>query len=314
MVQPGISSSMQTNRWEHIKRQLYKGRHVYIMMLPVMAYYIIFHYWPMYGVIIAFKDFRPLKGILGSEWIGFANFIDFFNSYYFWNLIRNTLLLSIYSLIWGFPAPIILALLLNEVKNKYFKSTVQTISYLPHFISMVVIVGMMLDFLSTNGLINNIIVMLGGESYQYMGDPDWFRTIYVASGIWQGVGWGSIIYLAALSGVDPQLYEAAVVDGAGRWKQMIHITLPSIAPTIIILLIMDMGRIMNVGFEKVLLMQNPLNKETSNIIATFVYERGLIQNDFSYSTAVGLFNNIISLALLVAVNNISRRVTETSLW
>jgi putative aldouronate transport system permease protein len=314
-MEKGMLNIKQANgKCSNIRKQLYKGRHVYILLLPVIAYYLVFHYAPIYGITIAFKDFSPLKGILGSPWIGFKNFIDFFNSYYFWTLFRNTFILSLLSLVWGFPAPIILALLLNEVKVSPLKKAAQTITYLPHFVSVVVIAGLILDFLSKNGLINNIVVLLGGERYQYMGDENWFRTIFVASNIWQHTGWGSIIYLAALSGVDMQLYEASYVDGAKRWTQLIYITLPSIAPTIITLLILNLGRIMNLSFEMVLLLQNPLNIGTSNVIATFVYERGLLQNDFSYSSAIGLFNNIINFILLVTVNRISRKLTETSLW
>lgn len=312
LARTGIDNNKRT--WLHVKKELYKGRYVYLMLLPVLIYYATFHYIPMYGTIIAFKDFKPLKGIIGSPWIGMENFISFFGSYNFWQLLKNTIYLNILSILFAFPAPIILALLLNEVRSRFFKKAVQTVSYLPHFVSLVVIVGMLLDFLSTKGLVNNLIEMLGGERHAFMGDPDWFRTIYIASGIWQEVGWASIIYLAALTGIDPQLYEAAVVDGAGRWRQTLHITLPGLASTIIILLILNLGHIMSVGFEKVLLMQNPLNMETSDVISTFVYRRGLVLSDFSYAAAVDLFNSVINLLLLVTVNRISRRLTETSLW
>jgi putative aldouronate transport system permease protein len=268
----------------------------------------------MYGIIIAFKDFSPMKGIIGSRWIGMQYFREFFISIYAFRTISNTLLISFYSLLFGFPAPIILALLLNEVKSKFFMKTVQTISYLPHFISIIVVCGLIMSFTQQNGPINDIIAFLGGHRILFMQRPEWFRFIYVGSGIWQGVGWGSIIYLAALAGIDQQQYEAACIDGAGRWKQLIHITLPGIAPTIVILLILNIGQMMNVGFEKVLLLYNPLTYSTGDIISTFVYRMGLQNGNYGYATAVGFFNSIVSMILLVSANYISRKVNETSLW
>jgi putative aldouronate transport system permease protein len=284
------------------------------MLLPVVAYYLVFHYEPMYGAQIAFKDFSPGKGIWNSPWVGFKYFKEWFNSVYFWRLMRNTLLINVYDVLFGFPAPIILALLLNEIKSRTFKRTAQTVTYLPHFISLVVVCGLIVDFLTNDGLINNILNALGLESIPFMIKPEWFRTIYVTSGIWQGVGWGSIIYLAALSGVDPQLYEAATMDGAGRWKQTWHITLPCIMPTIVIMLILRLGQMLNVGAEKILLLYNPSTYETADVISTYVYRRGLLEMNYSYSTAVGLFNSIINFLLLVTFNKVSRRITETSLW
>ena len=284
------------------------------MALPVVAYYIIFHYAPMYGAIIAFKEFNPALGIMGSPWVGFKHFKSFFEGVYFWRLVRNTLLISVYSLIWGFPAPIILALLLNEVKNKYFKRTVQTVSYLPHFISLVVVCGIIKDFTSTDGVINDIIEFLGGERTNFLMIPEWFRPIYVGSGIWQEVGWGSIIYLAAITNIDPQLYEAATIDGASRWKQTWHITLPGIVPTIVILLILRLGGLMSVGFEKIILLYNSATMETADVISSYVYRRGLLDFDYSFSAAVGLFNSVINLILITSANRLSRKVSETSLW
>lgn len=284
------------------------------MALPVVAYYIIFHYAPMYGAIIAFKEFNPALGIMGSPWVGFKHFKSFFEGVYFWRLVRNTLLISVYSLIWGFPAPIILALLLNEVKNKYFKRTVQTVSYLPHFISLVVVCGIIKDFTSTDGVINDIIEFLGGERTNFLMIPEWFRPIYVGSGIWQEVGWGSIIYLAAITNIDPQLYEAATIDGASRWKQIWHITLPGIVPTIVILLILRLGGLMSVGFEKIILLYNSATMETADVISSYVYRRGLLDFDYSFSAAVGLFNSVINLILITSANRLSRKVSETSLW
>ncbi|MFC3747750.1 ABC transporter permease [Paenibacillus sp. GCM10012306] len=292
-----------------------RHKYIYIMLLPVVLYYLVFLYFPMYGLQIAFKDFSPVKGILGSDWVGFKHFIAFYDSYYFWRLIRNTLLISFYELIFGFPAPIILALLLNEIRSSVFKNVVQSITYLPHFISIVVVAGMMVDFLSGNGLINQLTGLFGIPSVSFLIVPEWFRTIYVSSGIWQGVGWGSIIYLAAITGIDPSLYEAAKTDGAGRFKQILHVTLPGIMPTIIIMLILRFGTLMAGGsLEKILLLYNSTTYETADVISTFVYRRGLLQMDYGFSAAIGLFNNVINFLLLVSANKISRKINETSLW
>ncbi|NMB95257.1 MAG: sugar ABC transporter permease [Clostridiaceae bacterium] len=297
-----------------IVKDFKKNRMIYLMALPVLAYYVIFHYGPMYGVIIAFKDFTPAKKILGSPWVGFQWFRDFFSSYYFERLLRNTLLINILSLIFSFPAPIILALLLNELRNEKFKKTVQTISYLPHFISLVVICGMIVNFTSRNGIINDVIALFGGERTTMLLRPELFRPIYIISGIWQGVGWGSIIYLAALSGIDIELYQAAIIDGANRWKQVWHVTLPGILPTIVILLIMRVGSLMSVGYEKIILLYNSSIYETADVISTFVYRKGLLEANYSYSSAVGLFNSVINFILLIIANWFSRKVNETSLW
>lgn len=290
------------------------NKYIYIMLLPVVAYYIIFHYAAMYGSIIAFKEFNPLKGILASRWVGFENFKDFFSSYYFVRLLGNTLKISLYSIVFGFPAPILLALLLNEVKGKIFKRSIQTATYLPHFISIVVISGMIIDFTSTHGVFTSIVTFFGGSRQNLLMKPELFRSIYVGTDIWQQFGWGSIIYLAALSGIDPVLYESATIDGANRFKQVLHITIPGIMPTIVILLIMRMGQIMNVGFEKVILLYNPVTYVTGDVISSFVYRKGLLEFNFSYSTAVGLFNSVINCMLLIAANKISKKLNETSLW
>lgn len=287
---------------------------LYAMALPVLAYFIVFNYVPMYGVTIAFKRYNPSLGVLGSPWTGFDNFKNFFSSYYFWRLIRNTLVINVQNLVFGFPAPIILALLMNELRSQAFKRTAQTISYLPHFVSTVVIAGIIIDFTRTEGLINSVVTALGGTASNLLTRPDLFRTIFVGSGIWQEVGFGSIIYLAAITGINPELYESSRIDGAGRWGQLWHITLPSIAPTIIILLILRMGGMMNVGFEKIILLYNSMTYETADVISSFVYRKGLLEADYSYSTAVGLFNSLINFALLVLANRASRRVNETSLW
>lgn len=286
----------------------------YLMAIPIFLYYIIFHYGPMYGATIAFKNFSPGKGILGSPWAGFKHFEDFFSSYYFFRTLTNTLLISVFDLLWGFPAPIILALMLNEITNLKFKKTVQTITYMPHFISLVVICGIIIDFTATDGLVNSIIAFFGGKPTNLLIRPELFRTIYISTGIWQNVGWGSIIFIAALSGIDQELYAAASIDGAGRWKQTLHVTLPGIAPTIIILLILRMGRMLNVGFEKIILLYNPLTYETADVISSFVYRKGLMDSNYSYASAVGLFNSVINFILLIISNKISRRFSETHLW
>lgn len=288
---------------------------LYVFVLPAFIYFLMFHYGPMYGVVIAFKDYMPSLGIFGSPWVGFKHFERFFDSYYFWDLMKNTLGISLYSLVVGFPLPIILALALNEVKDGFFKKFTQTVTYAPNFISVVVISGMLIAFLSpSTGIINHFIEFLGFERISFMEDPRWFKTIYVLSGVWQGTGWGSVIYLAALSGVDVQLHEAATVDGATRLQRIWYINLPTIIPTMVILLIMNVGSLMAMGYEKILLLQNPLNIESSNVIATFVYKQGLLDAQYSYAAAVGLFNSLINAVLLIVVNKVSRKVSEVSLW
>ncbi|MGG4143558.1 ABC transporter permease subunit [Paenibacillus algorifonticola] len=297
-----------------LKKDFFKNKYIYFLASFGVAYYFIFSYIPMYGIIIAFKNYSPTKGILESSWVGFSHFTDFFNSFYFWRLLRNTLLINVYELLFAFPAPIILALLLNEVKKVMFKRIVQTVTYLPHFVSIVVICGMIVDFSRTTGLFNKILTLFGVEAQNLLLDPSLFRTIFVGSGIWQGVGWGTIIYLAALTAIDTQLYDAATVDGANRWKRMWHVTLPGIMPTIVILLILQFGSMMNVGFEKIILLYNSQTYETADVISSFVYRRGILEANYSYSTAVSLFNSIINFLLLIAANKLSRKVNETSLW
>lgn len=302
-------------RFRNAKRLLKNNYELYLFILPAVIFFAIFHYYPMYGLQIAFKDFDVSKGIWGSEWVGLEHFLRFFNSYYFWTLIKNTIGISVYTLAVNFPLPILLALMLNEVGNAKFKKFVQTVTYAPHFISMVVMVGMILSFLSPNtGIVNLILQALGGDSIYFMGEASMFKTIYVVTGAWQGTGWGAIIYLANLSSVDPQLHEAATIDGATRLQRIRYINFPVLLPTIIIMLIMRTGNIMSVGFEKVFLMQNSLNMETSDVISTYVYRAGLQQAQFSFSAAVGFFNSVINFILLTVVNQISKKVGETSLW
>nr|WP_246427936.1 ABC transporter permease subunit [Paenibacillus phyllosphaerae] len=297
-----------------LRKDFRKNKYLYFIGLFGVAYYFIFSYIPMYGIIIAFKDYSPVKGIMGSPWVGFQHFTEFFQSFYFWRLLRNTLLINLYELLFAFPAPIILALLLNEVKHAFFKRSVQTVTYLPHFVSIVVICGMIVDFSRKGGLFNLILGWFGLEAQNLLLDPSLFRTIFIGSGIWQGIGWGSIIYLAALTSIDSQLYDAAKIDGANRWKQMLHVTLPGIMPTIIILLILRIGGMMDVGFEKIILLYNSQTYETADVISSFVYRRGLLEADYSYSTAVSLFNSVVNFMLLILANRISRKVNETSLW
>ncbi|MHA6483129.1 ABC transporter permease [Paenibacillus sp. strain BS8-2] len=300
---------------QRVKKDFLRNKWIYLMLSPTVIYFLLFHYGPMYGMQIAFKDFTINQGINGSAWSGLDNFKEFFSSFYFGRILVNTLLISLYSLIFAFPAGIILALLLNEVRKSWFKRTVQTITYMPHFISLVVVVGIMFDFLARDGLINNLLSsVFGVEPIAFMREADWFRTLYIGSGIWQNVGWSSIIFLAAIASIDPSIYEAARIDGANRWKQTLHVTLPGIAPTIIILLILNIGQLLAVGSEKILLMYNPITYSTADVIGTYTYRKGILETNYSYAAAVGMFNAIISFTLLVIANAVSRKTSETKLW
>jgi putative aldouronate transport system permease protein len=284
-------------------------------MLVPMLVIIIFSYGPMFGVQIAFKEFRAREGIWGSPWVGLLHFRNFFNSYQFTRVLINTLGISFYGLIAGFPIPIILAILVNESTHNRFKKAVQLITFAPHFISTVVMTSMIMMFFSVyGGPVNNLLVLMGGERFDFMASPALFKSIYVWSGIWQNMGYNSVIYIAALSAIDPSLYEAAIIDGASKFQKILYIDLPGIAPTIIILLILNSGHIMNVGYEKILLMQNPLNMPASDVISTYVYRMGLENAQYSFSSAVGLFNSVVNAVLLLAVNQVARRLGETSLW
>ena len=301
--------------WNRLQRDLKKNWILYVMIVPVLLYFIIFHYWPMYGIQLAFKDFKIKLGIINSPWVGLKHFQRFFSAYHFKSLILNTLGISIYTLLVGFPIPIIFALLLNYLNNNHLKKTVQMVSYAPHFISTVVLCGMILMFTNPNsGLFNTIRNYMGLESTAFMSKPEWFKSIYVWSGIWQNMGWNAIIYISALAGVDYEMHEAAIMDGATKIQRMIHIDIPSIKPTIIMLLILQLGSMMNVGFEKVFLLQNSLNRSSASVISTYVYEVGLLDHDYGYSTAVGLFNTLINVVLLLTANTISKRITDESLF
>lgn len=291
-----------------------RNRFKYLIVLPVIIYLLIFAYKPMYGVIIAFQNYKPFLGIEKSPWVGFDNFIRFFQDQYFIRLLRNTFSISALSIVFGFPAPIILALLLNEIRSNKFKRVVQTISYMPYFISIVVVCGLIKSFTLTDGVFNDIIVAFGGERSNLLSLKGNFYPIYILSAIWQSVGWDSIIYLAALTGIDQEQYEAAKVDGAGRLKQMFYITLPGLMPTITVLFILRMGGILNIGYEKILLLYQPLTYEVADVISTYVYRKGIVEANYSFSTAVGLFNSVVNISFLLITNRISKKVNNSSLF
>jgi len=291
-----------------------RSKYLYLMLLLPAIYFLLFKYTPMYGIVIAFKNYRIYDGILGSEWVGFRYFLQFFADPSFWPLLKNTLLLGFFTLLIGFPSPILFALLINEIRLKWYQRSVQVVSYLPHFISMVVVVSMVVTFVREDGLINQITGLFGAKPVSFLLHQEWFRTVFVASEVWQTVGWSSIIYLAALSNVNPEEIEASLIDGANRWKQILHITLPAISPTIFIMLILNIGSILDVSFEKVLLLQNPSIYDTADVISTYVYRKGLQGFQYSYATAVGLFNATINLLFLISANRLARKFGNTSLW
>ena len=297
-----------------IKRELVKNRYLYLLAIPVIAFYALFLYGPMFGLVIAFKQYNIGQGILQSKWVGFQYFQEFFKSIYFSRTLLNTFIISFADILFGFPLPIIFALLLNELRGTRFKKTVQTVTYLPHFISMVVICGMITDFFSTDGVISRLIAMLGGENMNYLASPKWFRTIFVGTNVWQSFGWNRIIYLAALTGVDAQLYEAATIDGAGRFKQLWHVTLPGILPTIMIMLIMRLGQVLSVGYEKIILLYSPSTYNVADVISSYVYRIGIGGSRYSYSAAVGLFQSVINVLMLLLANRLSAKFSETSLF
>ena len=285
------------------------------MLIPVVIFFAVFSYYPLYGILIAFKDYSISKGILGSPWAGLRYFRQFFLSPYFGRLLRNTVLISVYSLLWGFPVPILFALLLNEFKDGKFKRLIQTVSYLPHFISLVVICGILIDIFSPQGgVVNALLYSLTGKRINFFGEPEWFRAMYVGSGVWQEFGWNSIIYLAAITGINPDLYEAARIDGAGRLRQIWHVTLPGIKPTILTLLILNLGNIMSVGYEKIILLYSPTTYETADVISTYVYRTGLLSQQYSYAGAVGLFNSVINIAILVLCNFVGKKLFGVGIW
>lgn len=299
---------------ELVKSDFRRNRQLYLLMVPVLVFFLLFCYLPMYGALIAFKDYSPSLGVLGSEWVGFKHFKTFLTSPSFGNVFFNTLKISLTSLVVTFPAPIVLALLMNEISNKRFLKITQNITYLPHFISLVVVCGLVKEFTKSDGLIGNIVVMFGAEPKTLLNHKEYFIPVYVISGLWQEIGWGTIIYLSALTGIDAQLYEAAELDGAGKFRQMLHVTLPGIVPTIIVMLTMRMGQVLNVGYQKIILLYNDATMSTADVISTYVYRKGLIDLNWSFSSAVGLFNSAVNLILLISFNTLNRKLNGSSLW
>lgn len=308
-------SSRRKVRMTRMTRIWNKNKALWLLFLPCLLYYLIFRYAPMFGLVITFKDYNLFKGIWASDWVGLKYYRMFLENPDFWPLMKNTFLLGMYKLVFGFPAPIVLAILLNEVRKAAFKRFVQTVSYLPHFISNVIVASMVIMFLSpTGGLINNLLEWIGLGPINFMNEPGLFRGIYVLSEIWQHIGWETIIYLAALTAIDPQLYEAADMDGASRMRKIWHVTLPGISPAIVITLILNIGKVLEIGFEKVFLMQNPAIYDTADIISTYVYRVGMVQGNFSYGASIDLFMGVISLIFIYTANLLSRRFSETTLW
>ena len=297
-----------------MKREFKKNGILYLIVLPVIVYYFIFHYMPLYGLLMAFQDFSPRRGISGSDWVGLTHFINFFKSPDFARVVTNTLRISLSCLVFEFPAPIIMAILINELNGKYFKRTIQTISYLPHFISLVVICGMIKTFVEPDGIIGSVFAKITGNGSSMLSQSKMFLPIYVVSNIWQSIGWESIIYLAALMNIDPQLYEAADIDGAGKIAKIMKITLPSIAMTVVTMFILRVGRIMSVGYEKIILLYNPAIYDRSDVISSLVYRMGFSNQNWSYSAAVGLINSAVNMILLITTNTVSRKMTDTGLW
>jgi putative aldouronate transport system permease protein len=297
-----------------LSRDFQQNKYKYLLILPVLVYFFLFSYKPMYGLVIAFQEYRANVGILGSKWVGFRQFIVFFRDPYFFRLLRNTISISFLNILFGFPAPIILAILLNEVKNVAFRRTVQTITYMPYFISMVVISGLIRTYTTQTGILSQIAVLFGGSGKNYLMFPQYFYPIYVISEIWQHVGWNSIIYLAAITGIDQEQYEAAIIDGAGRFRRILSVTLPNLLPIIMVLFILRMGGILNVGFEKIILLYNSSIYSVADVISSFVYRRGIQDAAYSYATAVGLFNSLVNVIFLVTANKLSRKFSEHSLF
>lgn len=309
------SQRIQSARRPSVLGRLRKDKWMYLLLAPGLLYFIIFKYVPMWGVLLAFKNYQPFTGFWKSEWVGFEHFRIFFDNPEFWMLLRNTLVLSFYNLLFFFPAPIILALLLNEIRVALYKRTIQTLIYVPHFISMVIVASLTYVFLTTEGgIVNELLFKYTGAKINFLTSPEWFRPMIIIQTIWKECGWGTIIFLAALAGVDVEQYEAAIMDGANRWKQTWHITLPSIRSTIVILLILRMGHVLDNGFEQIYLLLNPLNREVAEVFDTYVYMVGITQGAFSYSTAVGLFKSVIGVTLVLGTNWLAKKFGESGLY
>lgn len=302
-------------KYSKLRRSWMKYKSFYLMLIPGLLYILIFHYGPMFGLVISFKNYKIFQGIWGSLWVGFDNFIKLFTSTKFYQVLSNTFIISLYKIVFGFPAPIILAILINEVRNRFFARSVQTIVYLPHFISWVVTSGLVINFLSpTDGFVNGLIKLSGGDPIFFMGLPEYFRSILVGSDIWKEFGWSAIIYLAALAGVSPDINEAAIIDGASKIKRIVYITIPSIMPTIIILLLLRIGGVLNAGFEQVLSMYNPAVYDVGDIIDTYVYRVGIIERDYGFSSAVGLFKSLIACMLLLGANWLAKKLKQDGIF
>ena len=310
------SPSLPKRSWKtRLVKALKRDKFLLLMFLPIVVYYVVFSYVPMTGAIVAFKQFKPGHGIYGGDWVGLKWFIQFFKSPFAFRTVRNTVLISIYSILFGFPLPILFAICVTEIRSSKVRRVVQTVSYLPHFISTVVLVGMINNFFSMNhGLINDLIVRMGGEPVNFLINPAWFRTLYVGSGVWQNFGFNSIIYIAAITGIDPSLYEAGKIDGITKFQEMVYITIPMISQTIVMLFIMQLGGIMSVGFEKVFLMYSPAVYETADVVSTYVYRKGIESNNYGFGSAVGLFNSVINFAFVFIANQVCRKLTDSSLW
>ncbi len=315
-MQTKTAPAVKRGTWTQRFRRAFKNDwQIYLLLLPAMIMVFIFCYLPLYGIQIAFKDYKAVLGITGSPWVGLKNFTDFFGAYYFKRLLSNTFLLNLYNLLWGFPIPILLAILLNQFERERFKKFTQTIIYVPHFISTVVMAGMLYLFLSpTNGMVNHLITSLGGESIYFMVEPGWFRTLFIATDIWQHAGWNTILYIATLTGIDPGLYEAATIDGASKLQKILHIEIPHLLPIAVMMLILNCGSLLASNTDKALLMQTSGNMATSDIIGVYVYQMGLGKAQFSYTTAIGLSINVINFVTIMAVNWISRKLSSTSLF
>lgn len=314
MAQTSIPGYRKRSIWYRLRQDMRQNYQVYLMWLPVLAFYLVFKYAPMGGLAIAFQNYKPLKGIMGSKWVGLEHFVDFLTGPYAWRTIRNTLVINFYQLIFGFPIPIIFAILVNEIKNRPYQRVVQTISYMPHFISMVVLCGMISDFSASMGLFNTIGQAFGAPRISFLSEDEYYRFIYVGSGIWKQMGWSSILYLSTLSGVDHALHEAAAIDGAGRFRRVIHVTMPALIPIIAVQLIMRIGHIMGEGHQKTILLYNDSVMEVADIVSSYVYRRGFKQNDYSFGAAVDLFNSIVNIIVLCSANYFSKHVVKESLW
>lgn len=312
---PSLRRDLRRQKRQQLIKDLVRDKWMYLMLLPGVLYFVIFKYVPMYGISMAFQDYRPHLGFFGSPWVGFKHFERFFSEPQFWMLFRNTFILALYNLIFFFPLPIILSLMLNEVRHHRFKRFVQTFIYIPHFVSWVVVVGIFyILFTTENGILNELIYRLTGDKIAFLLEADWFRTMIISQSIWKEVGWGTVIFLAALAGVDLQQYEAARIDGASRWRQLWHITLPAIRSTIVILLILRLGNFLDTGFEQIFLMIAPTNREVGDVFDTYVYTKGMTQAQYSYSAAVGLFKSVVGLILVLGANWLAKRFGEEGVY